>query len=265
MGITPHNRISTKHQKYRGRAPSGCRTIINKREGVTLYQNMCNPWLLIPMPLSTFGKKPGPTGVTPTMLLWILPDQDSTRDLSNAKQMGNKNNPYLENIPGRSLPSDTCKRNNRVDIHLNTHSLRLFPPEEKQTSWVNDIKICISFKTIKTDTLELLIGELNHAECFILPEWYFLNRIRYLLKIGGEWVPQQLRLWHRQDIQLWMKLLQHVTTKGFPINSIFFVKPSVTLWSDACEYVIEGYSNSGLACQWRITSAWHGKLTLNLL
>ena len=47
-------------------------------------------------PLRTFGKQPGPTGVTPSMILWFLPDQDSTHDLCNAKQMANKTNPYWE-------------------------------------------------------------------------------------------------------------------------------------------------------------------------
>ena len=62
-----------------------------------------------------------------------------------------------------------------------------------------------------------------------------------------------------------MKFLQHVTKKGVPINNIVFVKPSVTLWSDACEYGIGGYSGNGLAWRWIIPAAWHGKLTLNLL
>ena len=62
-----------------------------------------------------------------------------------------------------------------------------------------------------------------------------------------------------------MKLIQHVATKGVPINNIVFVKPSVTLCSDAYEYSIGGYRKNGLAWQWRIPSAWHGKFTLNLL
>ena len=120
MGIAPHNRISTKHQKCRGRSPWGCRTIINKRGGGTLYQNMFNPWLLVLRTLRSFGKKLGPTGVTPTMLLWFLPAQDFTHDLCNVKQMANKTNPYFKNRPGRNLPPDTCKRDNRVNIHFNS-------------------------------------------------------------------------------------------------------------------------------------------------
>ena len=49
------------------------------------------------------------------------------------------------------------------------------------------------------------------------------------------------------------------------INNIVFVKPSVTLWSDACEYGIGGYSKNFLSWRWRIPDAWHGKLMLNLL
>ena len=62
-----------------------------------------------------------------------------------------------------------------------------------------------------------------------------------------------------------MKFLQHVTTKGFPIKNMVFFKPSVTLWSDACEYDIGKYRKYDLAWRWRIPAAWHGKLTLNLL
>ena len=62
-----------------------------------------------------------------------------------------------------------------------------------------------------------------------------------------------------------MKFLQHVTTKGVPINNIVFDKPSVTIWPDSCEYVIGGYSENGLVWRWIIPSAWHVKLALNLL
>ena len=125
---------------------------------------------------------------------------------------------------------------------INTQSLRVYLPEERQTSWTNDIKESLSFTKIKTDTLESLIGKLNQAAHAIPPAQYFLNRIRHLLKIGGKWGPQRLQLWHRQYLQLWIKSPQHMTNKGVPINNLVFVKTSVTLWSDACEYGIGGYS-----------------------
>ena len=91
-----HNIISTTHKKCRGRAPRGCTKVINKLERGTLYQKTQDPWMLIPRPLRSFGKQPSPTEITPTMLLWILPDQDSTYDLSNAKQMANIKEYLLE-------------------------------------------------------------------------------------------------------------------------------------------------------------------------
>ena len=46
------------------------------------------------------------------MLLWILPGQDSTHDLSNTKQMANKTDTYWKYRSGCSLPLDTCKFDN---------------------------------------------------------------------------------------------------------------------------------------------------------
>ena len=89
---------------------------------------------------------------------------------------------------------------------------------------------------IKTDPRESLIGKLNHAAHVVPPARYFFDRLRQLLKRGKQWGPQRLQIWHCLDLQLWMKFFQHVTTKGFPINNTVFVKPSLKIWSDACEY-----------------------------
>ena len=148
---------------------------------------------------------------------------------------------------------------------INTKSLRVPLTEENQTACTNDIKEALASTKINTDTLESLIGNINHASHVILPERYFLNWLYHLLKRGNKWGPQRPQLWHCQDLQLWMKFLQHVTTKGVPINNIDFVKPSVTLWSDACEYGIGGYSENGLAWRRKIPDEWNGKLTLNFL
>ena len=57
------------------------------------------------------------------MLLWILPAQDSTHDLRNANQMANKTNTYWKDRPERSLPPDTRKRDNRINMHLNSKKI----------------------------------------------------------------------------------------------------------------------------------------------
>ena len=157
-------------------------------------------------------------------------------------------------------PYKTC-----LGWDINTHSLRVSLPEEKQTTWTNDIKEALASTIIETDTLESLIGKLNHAAHIIPAARYFLNQLCHLLKRGGKWGPQRLQLWHHQDLHLWMKYLQHETHKGVPINNTVFVKLSVTLCSNACEYGKGGYSENDLAWRRRIPAAWHGKLTLKLL
>ena len=42
---------------------------------------------------------------------------------------------------------------------INTQSLRVSLPEEKQTAWTNDIKEALASTEFKTDTLESLIGK----------------------------------------------------------------------------------------------------------
>ena len=50
---------------------------------------------------------------------------------------------------------------------INTHSMRVLLPTDKQTAWTTDIKEALASTKIKTDTLELLIGKINHAAHFI--------------------------------------------------------------------------------------------------
>ena len=52
---------------------------------------------------------------------------------------------------------------------IKTNSLRVFTPKEKQTACTTDIKESVASKKIKIDTLELLIGNLNHAVHAIKP------------------------------------------------------------------------------------------------
>ena len=65
------------------------------------------------------------------------------------------------------------------------HSLsEVIPTRREKIAWTNDTKEALSSTKIKTDTLELLIGELNHAAHVIPSARYFLNRLRHLIKRG---------------------------------------------------------------------------------
>ena len=84
-------------------------------------------------------------------------------------------------------PSEPLKRDNALSLRklaeegklaeqktclgwdINTKSLRVSLPEEKQTAWKNDIKEALASTKIKTYTLESLIGKLNHAAHVNLP------------------------------------------------------------------------------------------------
>ena len=128
IGITPHNQISTKHQKCRSRTPRGCRTIINKWEGGTIYQNMRDSWLFIISPFRTICKQPGPTIITTSMILWLLLDQDTPHYFRNAKQMTYKTDIYQKSGHGRILPPDPRKCYNRVNLHSNIRQASLSLP-----------------------------------------------------------------------------------------------------------------------------------------
>ena len=54
--------------------------------------------------------------------------------------------------------------------YIKTHSLRALLPEEKQTARTTDIKEALVSTKIKTDTLKLLIGKINHVEHVMQPE-----------------------------------------------------------------------------------------------
>ena len=80
---------------------------------------------------------------------------------------------------GQLAEQNTC-----LGWDINTQSLRVSLTEDKQTAWTNDIKEVLASKKIKTDTLESLIGKLNHAAHVIPRARYSLNRLRHLLTRG---------------------------------------------------------------------------------
>ena len=58
---------------------------------------------------------------------------------------------------GKGAEQKTC-----LGWDINNQSLRVSLTEEKQTALTNDIKEALASTNIKTDTLESLIGNLNH-------------------------------------------------------------------------------------------------------
>ena len=103
------------------------------------------------------------------------------RTLQPLEPLKRDNPPSLRKLAGEGQLTEqkTC-----LGWDINTQSLRVSLPEDKQTAWTNDIKEALASTKIKTNTLESLIGKLNHAAHVIPPERYCLNRLRHLLTRG---------------------------------------------------------------------------------
>ena len=97
--------------------------------------------------------------------------------------------------------------------------------------------------------LESTIGRLNHTGYIIPQSRYFLNRLRNLLKRCKQYGPQTISIKEIKDIELWIRLLNKVSTKGVDINNITLSRATDTTFSDACETGMGGFSTDGMA--WR--------------
>ena len=135
----------------------------------------------------------------------------------------------------------------------------------KETAWVQDIRASLSLTNINTDKLLFLIGKINHSAHIITPVRNFQNQLCNLLKRGNKWGLQLLQSYHRQDLHLWIKILQWVTEKEVPIENIVFTTSTVKIWYDAWKYGIGSYNDKCMAWQLYIPLEWYGVLTLNLL
>jgi hypothetical protein len=68
-----------------------------------------------------------------------------------------------------------------------------------------------------------------------------------------------------KDIQLWIRLLQKMCSKGADINNITFTQPTDTTFSDACEHGIGGFCTSGLAWRYALPEEMQGIFSINVL
>ena len=94
---------------------------------------------------------------------------------------------------------------------VNTRTMRIHLPKLKSQEWSLDIKHLIDQTgTVTSKVLERTIGRLNHAGYIIPHSRYFLNRIRYHLKMALRFGPIQ---YEEPNIKL------HKTKKlGVPIT-----------------------------------------------
>ena len=148
---------------------------------------------------------------------------------------------------------------------INTRLFRIFLPIDKASFWIIDLKSILRKDKVNAKFLERNIGRLNHAG-YILPTGrYFLNRLRHLLTRCHAYGTQSLNEHVREDLKLWIELLEIAYTKGVDINNLTFTKPTDVTFSDACETGMGGFDSEGFAWRYELPDELQRIFSINLL
>ena len=159
---------------------------------------------------------------------------------------------------------------------VDTRNLRVHLPEKKTNQWLHEItEMIVTAKgggRIQSKKLESLLGKLNHAAIIINEGQFFLNRLRYRLKMMNlNWTQHgHLHDTEIKDLQLWLIMLSHLKegSTGRSFNHILRTIPQVICISDACEWGLGGYFIIGeWAFGWRfeLPEDLRGFFTINFL
>ena len=183
------------------------------------------------------------------------------------------------------IKSDPIKRNNIINSEkhqaeglleevkvilgwrFNFRSFKVFLPSSKLKDWSVDLDEAIENKKIKTKTFESIVGRLNHAGYVVPFGKYFLNRLRKRLTRVRQrnYRTTIFELKEIEDLILWKKLLFHACINGIDLNHVNFTEPSITCYSDACEYGLGGYIVKGPAWRFKIPDELLGYFSINFL
>ena len=148
---------------------------------------------------------------------------------------------------------------------LHTRRFRIFLPAEKAMDWISQIDVVLKRGTTTEKEMDSTVGRLNHVGYIIPQGRYFLNRLRYRLKMCKQFGPQKLKLWDIQDLELWKKLLTLTSQEGIDLNHINFIEPTAITVSDACETGIGGFEDNTYGWRYELPSDLQGVFTINLL
>jgi hypothetical protein len=158
---------------------------------------------------------------------------------------------------------------------IDTRQLKLFIAKEKAKRILIELKDLIKCgenrSKFKKNLLESVIGKLQDIS-FIIPEGkFFLNRLRYRLKVmerkGDFRFFDEMEL---EDLRLWMTIVDVITEGniGRSTNSILPTMASILCISDACEHGIGGLIIvNGIGFAWRfiIPDEWMHYFSINFL
>jgi len=168
-----------------------------------------------------------------------------------------------DKLKGEGQPSE---RRVMLGWLINTVQMRVYLPVLKALSWSTDIENLLSKNKITKKELESTIGRLNHVGYIIPTGRYFLNRLRHLLMRCEKYGSQQMQIWEKEDLKLWLNILKRASEQGVSTDNIVQTKITSHIITDASEYGLGGF-NILTGAAWRyelpawMTAAFH----INLL
>ena len=68
-----------------------------------------------------------------------------------------------------------------------------------------------------------------------------------------------------KDIELWIRLLNKVSTKGVDINNITLSRATDITFSDACETGMGGFSTDGMAWRYALPKEMQANFSIDVL
>jgi hypothetical protein len=139
---------------------------------------------------------------------------------------------------------------------------------EKARDWLDDIDKCIDDGKCTKKLLESTIGRLNHTSIIVNLGRYFLTRLRFRLHTvqhKRDKATVHLAKWDIDDLILWKHFLTELSTTGISINNICTTAPSATVFSDACEWGLGGFSTQGHAWRYLIPLHLRNRASINFL
>jgi hypothetical protein len=135
---------------------------------------------------------------------------------------------------------------------INTRNLTISLPTDKFNSWCHDIDEILHDKTTSTSqSLEQLIGRLNHASQVIPLARFFMGRLRAKLRARPFRAPRiYFNAADRRVLKLWLEFLRKAH-RGINLNLLTLRQPTNIVITDACPNGMGGFSvSSGKA--WRV-------------
>lgn len=123
---------------------------------------------------------------------------------------------------------------------LDTRRLLIGLPMEKYSSWAAAVWVMLLTASCHYESLDTLVGRLNHV-CYVIPQArHFMSRLRWVLLQSRKGRAIELRQQVLADLRLWLRFLL-MAHEGISLNLVAFRVPTHVFRSDAAEHGMGGF------------------------